>query len=114
MVILAINPGSTSTKVSLWTSERFVRASLPWDQPAMPLIEQSALRLQQIKAWLLANDFTLQDLTCVVARGGLLKAIPSGTYAIDAAMVTDAERCERGVHPANLGPILGRKIAVAA
>ena len=113
VVILAINPGSTSTKVSLWTPQQFVKASLVWDQPAMSLTEQSTLRFEQIEAWLHANSFTIQDLTCVVTRGGLLQPIPSGTYIIDAAMVADAEKGERGVHPANLGPILGKKIADA-
>lgn len=111
MVILAINPGSTSTKVSLWSANRWLKASLPWQQPTMPLDQQAALRMDQVVAWLREQNTSVTEVSCVVARGGLLKPLRSGTYTIDAAMVHDAEQGERGLHPSNLGPILGKRLA---
>ena len=47
----------------------------------------------------------------IVGRGGLLKPIPSGTYAVTDALVHDLEIALGGEHASNLGGILAREIA---
>lgn len=109
MLILAINPGSTSTKVALWNDGQMVESSLPWSAPKQELVEQKPERFRQIKAWLAEQNCSLGQLQAVVGRGGLLRPLAAGTYHIDAAMITDAAAGRMGQHPSNLGPILAKK-----
>jgi len=108
--VLVIDPGSTSTKVGTYSAaapEPIASASLPVspDQPS-----DHAGRLRAITAWLAANDTRLD---AVVGRGGLLRPIPGGTYAVSDAMLADLRDGVRGDHPANLGGLLARAIADA-
>ena len=52
-------------------------------------------------------------LGAVVGRGGLLPPVPAGTFEVDAAMLADLERAERGEHASNLGAPLARAVADA-
>ncbi len=91
--ILIINPGSTSTKVALFTGEEATHSSelrhdadqlarhpSVWDQ--LPL-RRSAVR-QAVGAWP-----ELDNLEAVVGRGGLMRPVPSGTYLVNEAMLED-------------------------
>ena len=51
------------------------------------------------------------DLAAVVGRGGLLRPLPSGTYAVSDAMLADLAKAERGEHASNLGAPIAREIA---
>lgn len=108
MVILAINPGSTSTKIAVWKDNQITKENLDWAEPDMPLLDQVQPRFLQIQGFLDSQGIKNEELTAVVGRGGLLKPISSGTYRVDSAMVQDATEGRRGVHPSNLGPILSR------
>lgn len=46
----------------------------------------------------------------IVGRGGLLKPIPSGTYAVTDELLHDLEIGVQGQHASNLGGILAREI----
>jgi len=110
MVILAINPGSTSTKICLHCHGRRQEISLPVVCPSAPLLEQEQTRLQQIEQWLHEVGADFGKFDAVVGRGGLLKPVKAGTYGINDAMVRDCREGRRGHHPSNLGPILARRI----
>ena len=45
-----------------------------------------------------------------VDKGGLIRPIPSGTYAVTDAVMGDVERAPYGEHPANLGAYLARRL----
>ena len=106
-VVLVINPGSTSTKLALFTREGPVcEESIDHtgtDICNMNLINnQLPLRMKIIdetcRPWL--ENY---DLVAVVGRGGLLKPMKSGIYEINSAMVDDLSSCRYGSHAGNLG-----------
>jgi len=114
-VVLIINPGSTSTKIGLYTRQEPLQvknidhAGTPISQ--MPsIIEQLPLRIaiinQTFKPWLEAHR-----LVAVVGRGGLLKPIPGGVYRVNEAMMADATSCKYGSHASNMGASIANGIA---
>jgi len=118
MRILAINPGSTSTKVALYDDDRELFAETlrhsdgdlaPYS--ARPIWDQRAFRKQAILDALSNRGVGIDDLDAVVARGGLLKPLASGTYRVNEPMLEDLERAERGEHASNLGAPLARELA---
>jgi butyrate kinase len=117
--ILAINPGSTSTKLALFENEhpQFQKTIA---HPAQELAQfirlwaQLDFRLQAITDFLRENHILIADLAAIVGRGGLLKPLPGGTYAINTAMLADAEKGLQGEHAANLGCALAWRLAETA
>lgn len=92
--ILAINPGSTSTKISIFESGKEVftktlRHSNEELAPYASVIEQYDFRKGTILAALKENQIEVSDLAAVVGRGGLLRPIPSGVYEVNEAMMAD-------------------------
>jgi len=57
------------------------------------------------------NNVKLEEISCVVARGGALRPIPGGTYRVNEQMIFDLERCTYGDHASNLGALLAHRIA---
>lgn len=114
--ILAINPGSTSTKLGVFADGREVLTE-NLSHSAAELAEFAAVadqlpyRLAKIRDFLKANGLALRDLAAVVGRGGLLKPIVGGTYAVNAAMLDDLKSARYGAHAANLGAILAAQLA---
>lgn len=53
-----------------------------------------------------AEGFSLDQFDCVVGRGGLMKAIPGGTYRVNDRMVEDLKNAINGEHASNLGQSL--------
>ena len=115
--ILTINPGSTSTKVGLFqdTTEVFVQSIThsAEDIAKFPsVIDQFAYRLENIAAFLSKQNISVHDLSAIVARGGLLKPMVSGTYQINATMLDDLKHSRYGAHASNLGALIADKLAV--
>lgn len=118
MNILAINPGSTSTKLALYDDahELFAETLRHSDDDlapysASPIWDQRPFRKRAIVDALSERAIQLDDLDAVVARGGLLKPLSSGTYRVNEAMLRDLERAERGEHASNLGAPLAQELA---
>jgi len=64
-----------------------------------------------ILAFLKEKNVELSEFNMIVGRGGLLKPIPGGTYAITDALLTDLRNGVQGEHASNLGGILAKDIA---
>ncbi len=118
MKILAINPGSTSTKVALYDDDRELLAeTLRHSDEELaafserPVWDQRAFRKRAILDALSHRRVGIDDLDAVVARGGLLKPLASGTYRVNASMLRDLERADRGEHASNLGAPLAYELA---
>lgn len=114
--ILAINPGATSTKFAVFDDEQQLMKHTVEHQGTdlvkFPRVcDQYLYRLDLILAELSAADIPLDTLTAVVARGGLLKSVAGGTYAVNELMVEDLKKAERGEHASNLGPIIANTLA---
>jgi butyrate kinase len=117
-IILAINPGSTSTKLALFHGdERIAQESLSHTSQELAvykkLTDQSPFRSALVFDFLRKNNINPTDLSAVVGRGGLLSPMPSGTYRIDETML-DYLRHNPLEHASNLGALLASEVAQAA
>jgi butyrate kinase len=115
--ILAVNPGSTSTKIAVFDNEQLllekvIRYSNKELAPFNSIIEQYEFRKNGILDLLVKNDIDIAQLDAVVGRGGLLKPIEGGTYAVNEGMLNDLRHVKNGEeHASNLGGIIAKEIA---
>ena len=113
--ILTINPGSTSTKIGVFDNEELVlektlRHSSEEIGKYEKIADQFEFRKTVIKEALNEGGIKISDLDAVVGRGGLLKPIQGGTYAIDDMMVEDLKVGVLGEHASNLGGLIAKEI----
>jgi butyrate kinase len=117
-MILAINPGSTTTKISVFFNDkehysetithkieelsRFNKAS-----------DQDLYRMEIIVKALRKEKINIQEIDAVVGRGGLLKPIEGGAYEVNEQMVADLKRGVLGDHPSNCGGLIAYAISKA-
>lgn len=114
--ILAINPGSTSTKIAIYDNEKEVfettlRHSNEELEPYEKVSDQYDFREKVILKTLNENGINLTKLSAVVGRGGLFKPIKGGTYTVNEAMLEDIRTAKRGEHASNLGGMIAYEIA---
>lgn len=114
--ILAINPGSTSTKVTLFDGEsEFKSYKIDHEKKDMDtyetIFDQYGYRLELINNWLEDENILKEDIRAVVGRGGLLRPMPGGTYRVTDRMVEDLKVGIQGEHASNLGGLLAKGIA---
>ena len=115
-LILAINPGSTSTKISLYNNEKEVftktlRHTNEELAPYQDVISQRHFRKEVIMKALADNNVELSKLAIVVGRGGIVKPVESGVYAVSEEMIKDVESKKYGEHASSLGCVLAKEIA---
>ncbi len=113
---LIINPGSTSTKIGVFEDETLLfeetlRHSTEEIAQYASIVDQKDFRKQIILDLLSKKEFDIKSLQVVVGRGGMLKPIPGGTYAVSDALLEDLKIGVQGQHASNLGGILAREIA---
>ena len=112
---LVINPGSTSTKVGVFEDETLLfeetlRHSTEEISQYASIIDQKDFRKDIILNFLKNKNCDPKTLNVIVGRGGLLKPIPGGTYAVSEALLADLKAGVQGQHASNLGGILAREI----
>ncbi len=112
---LIINPGSTSTKVGVFEDETLLFEETlrhPTEEIAKyaSIIDQKDFRKDIILNFLKEKDCDVKSFDVIVGRGGLLKPIPGGTYAVSDALLADLKAGVQGQHASNLGGILAREI----
>lgn len=115
MKVLVINPGATSTKIAVFEEqEQLFKKGI--DHSAQELdrfekvIDQADYRRDAILGAVREAGYQLTDFDAVCGRGGLYRAIPSGTYAVNDRVMADVEAAPYGEHPSNLGAYLAKKI----
>ena len=74
------------------------------------VIDQKDFRKEIILDFLKEKDCDPKTLNVIVGRGGLLKPIPGGTYAVSDALLADLKAGVQGQHASNLGGIIAREI----
>lgn len=114
-LILVINPGSTSTKISVYegSNELFTKTLRHTNEELSPypgVKDQKSFRTGEVKKALCENNIKLEDLDIIVARGGLLRPIPSGVYGVNAQMLNDVESACYGEHASNLGAMVASEL----
>ena len=112
---LIINPGSTSTKIGVFEDETLLfeetlRHSTEEIAQYASIVDQKDFRKQIILDLLKEKNFDIKSLQVIVGRGGMLKPIPGGTYAVSDALLEDLKIGKQGQHASNLGGILAREI----
>lgn len=114
--ILAINPGSTSTKIAVYEGNKSIflktlRHSTEELKDFNHVAEQFQFRREIILSELQAAGIEVSSLGVIVGRGGLVKPIPSGVYEVNDALVEDLKRGVLGEHASNLGGLIALDIA---
>lgn len=112
---LIINPGSTSTKIGVFEEETLLfeetlRHTTEEIAQFASIVDQKDFRKKIITDLLEEKGFDTKSLDVVVGRGGMLKPIPGGTYAVTDALLEDLKIGVMGQHASNLGGILAKEI----
>ena len=113
--ILVINPGSTSTKIAVFEDEneildRTIRHEIKDIEKFNSIFEQYEFRKKMILNTLNKENFDINSLDIVMARGGILKPIISGVYEVNDKMIEDLRNAKKE-HASNLAGIIAKEIA---
>ncbi len=116
--IIAINPGSTSTKIAVFqNTDPIFLTNIKHTQeelaPFPKITDQFEFRKNIILEQLKEAEINLDRINAVVGRGGLLKPIPSGVYEVNDIMVQDLTHSPLGEHASNLGGLIARDMVKA-
>lgn len=116
--VLAINPGSTSTKISVFDDDVsvFIETLRHKDSEIAKfegIIEQFEFRKELVIRALAEHNIKLTSLEAVVGRGGLVKSLSSGTYKINDKMKNDLSNPKLWgrIHASNLGAFIADSIS---
>ncbi len=115
-LILAINPGSTSTKVTVYAGnqQNFLKTITHTTEEVLGfsrITDQYEFRKQIILDELQNAGIKTGRICVVIGRGGLLKPIPSGVYEVNDRMIEDLQEGILGQHASNLGGLIAHDIA---
>lgn len=115
MKLLIINPGSTSTKIGVFEDEELIfdetlRHSTEEIAQYASIADQKDFRKNIILDFLKEKNCDIHSFGVIVGRGGMLKPIPGGTYAVTDELLHDLQVGVAGQHASNLGGILAREI----
>ncbi len=116
MQILAINPGSTSTKIAVFQDDACLWKEVLHhpDQNIRAFAkigDQYRYRMDAILNTLQEKGCQLEQFSAIVARGGLLKPLSGGTYLVDEYLVRESHNAPGGEHASNLGAIIAYHLA---
>lgn len=114
--LLIINPGSTSTKIGVYSGEKeFLVETLRHSAEEIgkydTIFDQKGFRKEVIMKVLKENNIDVNSLDAIVGRGGMLRPIPGGTYEVTDKLLEDLKVGVSGQHASNLGGILAHEIA---
>ena len=115
-LILAINPGSTSTKFALFEEDKLIfektlRHTSEELSGFRKITDQFHFRKNLIMKELSGQKIDLSGLAAIVGRGGLIKPIESGIYEVNEKMIDDLRKGIMGEHASNLGGLIADEIA---
>jgi butyrate kinase len=121
--VLAVNPGSTSTKVAQFNGETVdwsetIRHSSDELAPFHSIVDQFDFRLKTIVKILEEHheahgnaDANAKKIDAVVGRGGNIDPQPGGTFRVDEPLVRRLRLGKPWEHASNLGGILAEALA---
>jgi len=114
--VLAINFGSTSTKVAVFEDDEEILLETfrhnPEDMKGLVSMEDNAqFRKPIIEEYLSSQGIDLHSFDVIVGRGGLIRPVCGGTYEVNEKMLKDLRECTYGRHVCNLGGIIAQEIA---
>lgn len=115
--ILAINPGSTSTKFAVYFEgecklKKTLRHSIEELSLYTNIIDQFEFRKGLIIDSLVEEGFDVDKIKYIIGRGGLTLPLKSGVYLVNNLMLEHARSGNYGQHASNLGPLIADYIAL--
>lgn len=115
--ILAINPGSTSTKFAVYFDtecvlKKTIRHSLDELIQYDNIIDQFDFRKSHIIKAIVEAGIEVDSIKYIIGRGGLTYPLESGVYRINHQMLKHVREGVSGQHASNLGPMLADFIAL--
>ena len=113
--VFVVNPGSTSTKIGVFEDEtllfdKTLRHSAEEISQFNTIPAQKDWRRDLVMRALREEGFDSRTLSAVSGRGGLLRPIRGGTYAVNDNLVRDCTIGVQGQHASNLGGLIAREI----
>lgn len=114
--ILAINPGSTSTKIAVYENEaELFREEIFHDQETLlqcpTILSQMEMRNQSVAQALEKHQFDLSSLSGVVGRGGMIPHLGLGGYLVNDALRQVIQSGKLISHASNLGALMAYTVA---
>lgn len=115
MKIVAINPGSTSTKVSYYVDgeiiqEQSISHTAEELQHFQRPIDQIDFRRDILLNFMEEKSIDPKELDAVVGRGGILPPVSAGAFEVNEDMIHYLKHVTTVEHPSNLGAILANEI----
>ncbi len=115
--VLAINPGSTSTKFAVYNHTKCVYTKTirhPLEQLLRykNVIDQFAFRKGLIVEALVEEGIEVDSIKYIIGRGGLTYPLESGVYKVNNLMLQHLREGVMGQHASNLGPMLADYISL--
>ncbi len=106
--VLAINPGSTSTKVAVFDGEKAIFSeNITHEAEELKkykeIVDQFDYRKEVILEAIKKVGIDLADIDAFVGRGGGFASLTGGTYSVNEKMIEDARSGKYVKHPATLG-----------
>lgn len=119
MKILAINPGSTSTKIGLYEDKDLLfKESIEHSSEEISqyqtIASQYSMRKNHIMETLSKHGYSIDMLSAAVGRGGLLPPVKSGAYEVNDVMADVLLNRPVLEHASNLGGLIAKDIADTA
>ncbi len=116
MLILAINLGSTSSKYAVYrdTEPVFIETIRhPKEELAVfpDIISQKDYRCKAVLDGVREKGVDIHTVDAVVARGGITRPLPGGTFVIDEAMIEALRDPQAATHASSLSGIIAYDIA---
>jgi len=117
ILILAINPGSTSTKFAVYEDEtpilvKTLRHSIEEISEFRNITDQFDFRKGLIIEALMEEGIEVDSIKHIIGRGGLTYPMESGIYLVNNLMIEHARAGVMGQHASNLGPLIADYIAL--
>ena len=114
--VLAINPGSTSTKVAVYDDENLIMSeSIAHSSEELSKykcnMDQLEMRTEAIEKLLEEKGIDVKSLNAVVGRGGALPPVKSGAYKVNDLMIDTLKNRAVLDHASNLGAVIAKSIA---
>lgn len=114
--ILAVNPGSTSTKFAVYFEDqcklsKTIRHSLEDLSFYRTIYHQFDFRKGLIIEALIDEGIEVDSIKYIIGRGGLTYPVESGVYLVNNLMLEHAREGVYGQHASNLGPLMADFIA---
>jgi butyrate kinase len=115
--ILAINPGSTSTKFAVYFDEECVlKKSIKHSFDELlgykNVVDQFDFRKGLIIDAIVENGIDVDKIKYIIGRGGITYPLESGVYRVNNLMLKHVREGILGEHASNLGPMLADYIAL--